>query len=28
MSILSYAPRSDGAEAYRLFTGEVLHEKS
>jgi chromosome partitioning protein len=28
MSILAYAPRSDGALAYRLFTEEVLHEKS
>ncbi len=28
MSILNYAPNSDGAEAYRLFTKEVLHEKS
>ncbi len=28
MSILTYAPRSDGAEAYRSFTEEVLHEKS
>jgi chromosome partitioning protein len=28
MSILSYAPRSDGADAYRLLTEEVLHEKS
>jgi chromosome partitioning protein len=28
MSILTYAPRSDGAEAYRLVTEEVLHEKS
>jgi chromosome partitioning protein len=28
MSILSYAPKSDGAEAYRLLTEEVLHEKS
>ena len=28
MSILTYAPKSDGAEAYRLFTEEVLHEKS
>lgn len=28
MSILTYAPTSDGAEAYRLFTKEVLHEKS
>jgi chromosome partitioning protein len=28
MSILTYAPQSDGAEAYRLFTEEVLHEKS
>jgi chromosome partitioning protein len=28
MSILTYAPRSEGAEAYRLFTEEVLHEKS
>jgi chromosome partitioning protein len=27
-SILTYAPKSDGAEAYRLFTEEVLHEKS
>jgi chromosome partitioning protein len=27
MSILTYAPRSEGAEAYRLFTEEVLHEK-
>ena len=28
MSILTYAPNSDGAEAYRLFTKEVLNEKS
>jgi chromosome partitioning protein len=28
MSILTYAPTSDGAEAYRLFTKEVLNEKS
>jgi chromosome partitioning protein len=28
MSILTYAPRSEGADAYRLFTEEVLHEKS
>jgi chromosome partitioning protein len=28
MSILNYAPTSDGAEAYRTFTKEVLHEKS
>jgi chromosome partitioning protein len=28
MSILTYAPKSDGAEAYRLLTEEVLHEKS
>lgn len=28
MSILTYAPRSDQADAYRLFTEEVLHEKS
>jgi chromosome partitioning protein len=28
MSILTYAPDSDGATAYRLFTEEVLHEKS
>jgi chromosome partitioning protein len=28
MSILNYAPTSEGAEAYRLFTKEVLHEKS
>ena len=28
MSILEYAPKSDGAEAYRLLTEEVLHEKS
>jgi chromosome partitioning protein len=28
MSILTYAPHSDGAEAYRLFTEEVLHEES
>jgi chromosome partitioning protein len=27
-SILTYAPTSDGAEAYREFTKEVLHEKS
>lgn len=27
MSILTYAPRSDGAVAYRSFTEEVLHEK-
>jgi len=27
MSILSYAPKSDGADAYRSFTEEVLHEK-
>jgi chromosome partitioning protein len=28
MSILTYAPSSDGAKAYRLLTEEVLHEKS
>ncbi|MHB8105324.1 MAG: ParA family protein [Dehalococcoidales bacterium] len=28
MSILNYAPTSEGADAYRLFTKEVLHEKS
>ena len=28
MSILTYAPKSDGADAYRLLTEEVLHEKS
>jgi chromosome partitioning protein len=28
MSILTYAPSSEGAEAYRLLTKEVLHEKS
>ncbi len=28
MTILTYAPKSDGAEAYRLVTEEVLHEKS
>jgi chromosome partitioning protein len=28
MSILSYAPNSEGADAYRLITKEVLHEKS
>jgi chromosome partitioning protein len=28
MSILAYAPKTDGAEAYRLLTEEVLHEKS
>jgi chromosome partitioning protein len=28
MSILTYAPKSDGAEAYRTLTEEVLHEKS
>jgi chromosome partitioning protein len=28
MSILTYAPTSDGAEAYRTFAKEVLHEKS
>jgi chromosome partitioning protein len=27
-SILTYAPNSEGAEAYRSFTKEVLHEKS
>jgi chromosome partitioning protein len=27
-SILKYAPKSEGADAYRLFTEEVLHEKS
>jgi len=27
-SILTYAPRSEGADAYREFTEEVLHEKS
>jgi chromosome partitioning protein len=27
-SILTYAPRSEGADAYRLLTEEVLHEKS
>lgn len=28
MSILTYAPNSDGASAYRLLTEEVLYEKS
>lgn len=28
MSILQYAPKSDGAEAYRFLAKEVLHEKS
>jgi chromosome partitioning protein len=28
MSIIKYAPASEGAEAYRLLTKEVLHEKS
>jgi chromosome partitioning protein len=28
MSILTYAPNSDGADAYRLLIKEVLHEKS
>ena len=28
MSIISYAPSSEGAEAYRLLVKEVLHEKS
>jgi chromosome partitioning protein len=28
VSILTYAPNSDGANAYRLLTEEVLHEKS
>jgi len=28
MSILTYAPSSEGAEAYRSFTKEVLNEKS
>ena len=28
MSILTYAPQSEGADAYRIFTEEVLHEKS
>lgn len=28
MSIISYSPSSDGAEAYRQLTREVLHEKS
>jgi chromosome partitioning protein len=28
MSILKYAPTSEGAEAYRLLAKEVLHEKS
>jgi chromosome partitioning protein len=28
MSILKYAPSSEGAEAYRLLAKEVLHEKS
>jgi chromosome partitioning protein len=27
-SILTYAPKTEGAEAYRLLTEEVLHEKS
>jgi chromosome partitioning protein len=27
-SILTYAPKSEGAEAYRVLTEEVLHEKS
>ncbi|HJX12777.1 MAG TPA: AAA family ATPase [Dehalococcoidales bacterium] len=28
MSILTYAPKSEGADAYRLLTEEVLHEES
>ena len=28
MSIMTYAPKSEGADAYRLLTEEVLHEKS
>jgi chromosome partitioning protein len=28
MSIIQYAPGSEGAEAYRLLTKEVMHEKS
>jgi chromosome partitioning protein len=28
MSILNYAPNSEGADAYRLLAKEVLHEKS
>jgi chromosome partitioning protein len=28
MSILNYAPSSEGADAYRLLAKEVLHEKS
>jgi chromosome partitioning protein len=28
MSILNYAPKSEGADAYRSLTEEVLHEKS
>ena len=28
MSILTYSPKSDGADAYRQCTEEVLHEKS
>jgi chromosome partitioning protein len=28
MSIIKYAPSSEGADAYRLLTKEVLHEKS
>jgi cellulose biosynthesis protein BcsQ len=28
LSILTYAPSSEGANAYRQFTEEVLHEKS
>jgi chromosome partitioning protein len=28
MSILTYAPKSEGAEAYRTLTEEVLHEES
>jgi chromosome partitioning protein len=28
MTILNYAPNSEGANAYRLLTKEVLHEKS
>ena len=28
MSILTYSPKSDGADAYRQFTEEVLYEKS
>ncbi len=28
MSIINYAPNSDGADAYRSLTEEVLHEKS